>query len=81
MVDLVSERFAGSDKFKVLQEDFVKCHIRSHMLSILETRRLSHPDSALAKVTLVSLLVHFITNSAPGTTSFSIHYLHNGIVC
>ncbi|CAH2039354.1 unnamed protein product [Thlaspi arvense] len=45
MVDLVRERFAGSDKFKVLQEDFVKSHIRSHMLSILEGS-----DSALAKV-------------------------------
>nr|VDC64654.1 unnamed protein product [Brassica rapa] len=50
MVDLVRERFAGSDKFKVLHEDFVKSHIRSHMLSFLETRNLSHPDFALAKV-------------------------------
>ncbi|EOA38205.1 hypothetical protein CARUB_v10009683mg [Capsella rubella] len=47
MVALVSERFAGSDKFKVLQEDFVKCHIRSH---ILESRKLLDTDSALAKV-------------------------------
>ncbi|KAL1217118.1 Ribosomal RNA small subunit methyltransferase [Cardamine amara subsp. amara] len=51
MVALVTERFAGSDKFKVLQEDFVKCHVRSHMDSILESRRLSSdPDLALAKV-------------------------------
>ncbi|KAL0732237.1 hypothetical protein Bca4012_008446 [Brassica carinata] len=58
MVDLVRERFAGSDKFKVppatrvvLHEDFVKSHIRSHMLSFLdESRNLSDPDFALAKV-------------------------------
>ncbi|CAN8310826.1 unnamed protein product [Cochlearia groenlandica] len=51
MVDLVRERFsASSDKFKVIQEDFVKCHIRSHMLPILDNQKLSHPDFALAKV-------------------------------
>ncbi|CAH8336891.1 unnamed protein product [Eruca vesicaria subsp. sativa] len=50
MVDLVRERFAGSHKFKVLHEDFVKSHIRSHMLSFLQTRILSDPDFALAKV-------------------------------
>ncbi|KAJ4895105.1 Ribosomal RNA adenine dimethylase family protein [Raphanus sativus] len=50
MVDLVRERFQGSHKFKVLHEDFVKSHIRSHMLSFLETRNLSHPDFSLAKV-------------------------------
>ncbi|KFK42553.1 hypothetical protein AALP_AA1G010300 [Arabis alpina] len=48
MVDLVRERFAGCDKFKVLQEDFVKSHIRSHMLSVFENR--GDQDFALAKV-------------------------------
>ncbi|XP_010540259.1 PREDICTED: ribosomal RNA small subunit methyltransferase, chloroplastic [Tarenaya hassleriana] len=50
MAALIEERFAGSDKFKVLREDFVKCHIRAHMLSILEHRRSSDPGFALAKV-------------------------------
>ncbi|KAB2056264.1 hypothetical protein E1A91_A11G093900v1 [Gossypium mustelinum] len=39
MVDLVRERFETTDKFKVLQEDFVKCHIRSHISPILENRK------------------------------------------
>ncbi|KAJ0235632.1 Flap endonuclease GEN-like 1 [Hirschfeldia incana] len=50
MVDLVRERFQGSHKFKVLHEDFVKSHIRSHMHSFLKTRNLSDPHFAFAKV-------------------------------
>lgn len=37
MAALVRERFADTNRFKVLQEDFIKCHIRSHMLSMLES--------------------------------------------
>ncbi|GAY42077.1 hypothetical protein CUMW_064120 [Citrus unshiu] len=47
MVGLVRERFASIDQLKVLQEDFVKCHIRSHMLSLFERRKSS---SGFAKV-------------------------------
>lgn len=36
MAELVRERFASVDKVKVLQEDFTRCHVRSHMLSYLE---------------------------------------------
>ncbi|XP_031386053.1 ribosomal RNA small subunit methyltransferase, chloroplastic isoform X2 [Punica granatum] len=34
MASLVSERFAGTKQLKVLQEDFIRCHIRSHMESL-----------------------------------------------
>ncbi|XP_021280633.1 ribosomal RNA small subunit methyltransferase, chloroplastic [Herrania umbratica] len=50
MVDLVRERFESTDRFKVLQEDFVKCHIRSHMLPMLENRKGLNTSSARAKV-------------------------------
>ncbi|KAJ0110974.1 hypothetical protein Patl1_00355 [Pistacia atlantica] len=50
MVGLVTERFASTERFKVLQEDFVKCHIHSHMLSLFENRNSSNAKSAYAKV-------------------------------
>ncbi|XP_044494744.1 ribosomal RNA small subunit methyltransferase, chloroplastic isoform X1 [Mangifera indica] len=50
MVGLVTERFASTERFKVLQENFVKCHIRSHMLSLLESRESSNANAAYAKV-------------------------------
>ncbi|XP_021663040.2 ribosomal RNA small subunit methyltransferase, chloroplastic isoform X2 [Hevea brasiliensis] len=37
MAALVKQRFAYIDRLKVLQEDFVKCHIRSHMFSLFES--------------------------------------------
>ncbi|XP_021891177.1 ribosomal RNA small subunit methyltransferase, chloroplastic-like, partial [Carica papaya] len=49
MADLVRERFAG-DQFKVLQEDFTKCHIHSHMISLLESRKSLAANSSFAKV-------------------------------
>uniref|UniRef100_A0A2P2KF00 rRNA adenine N(6)-methyltransferase n=2 Tax=Rhizophora mucronata TaxID=61149 RepID=A0A2P2KF00_RHIMU len=36
MAALVRERFADSQHLKVLQEDIIKCHVRSAMLSLLE---------------------------------------------
>ncbi|MBA0858848.1 hypothetical protein Goshw_001082 [Gossypium schwendimanii] len=50
MVDLVRERFETTDKFKVLQEDFVKCHIRSHISPILESRKALNVSLIRAKV-------------------------------
>lgn len=50
MVDLVRERFETTDKFKVLQEDFVKCHIRSHISPILENRKALNVSLIRAKV-------------------------------
>ncbi|KAM1507773.1 hypothetical protein PS1_017356 [Malus domestica] len=35
MATHVSERFAETDRFKVLKEDFVKCRIHSHVVSLL----------------------------------------------
>ncbi|KAF8032521.1 hypothetical protein BT93_D1433 [Corymbia citriodora subsp. variegata] len=35
MASIVTERFAETNRLKVLQEDFVKCHIQSHMSSFL----------------------------------------------
>ncbi|RAL46238.1 unnamed protein product [Cuscuta campestris] len=37
MAALVRERFSNLGCVKVLEEDFTKCHIRSHMSSVLET--------------------------------------------
>ncbi|EXB45092.1 Ribosomal RNA small subunit methyltransferase A [Morus notabilis] len=50
MAALVSERFADTDRLKVLNEDFLKCHIRSHVLSVLESNKSSDLNSGYAKV-------------------------------
>ncbi|XP_022757198.1 ribosomal RNA small subunit methyltransferase, chloroplastic [Durio zibethinus] len=50
MVALVRERFESSDRFKVLQEDIVKCHIRSHIFPMLESRNALNASSIRAKV-------------------------------
>ncbi|KDP28695.1 hypothetical protein JCGZ_14466 [Jatropha curcas] len=50
MAALVTERFAHTQRLRVLQEDFVKCHIRSHMLSLLESLSTLNPEPRYAKV-------------------------------
>ncbi|KAF9668899.1 hypothetical protein SADUNF_Sadunf14G0051500 [Salix dunnii] len=50
MAALVRERFADTNRFKVLQEDFIKCHIRSHMLSMLESMGSLSEKTRYAKV-------------------------------
>ncbi|KAL5792497.1 hypothetical protein ACOSP7_001091 [Xanthoceras sorbifolium] len=50
MVALVRERFSSTDRFKVLQEDFVKCHIRTHMLSLFQSRESLKSRAGYAKV-------------------------------
>ncbi|KAM3698606.1 hypothetical protein ACJW31_06G200500 [Castanea mollissima] len=51
MASLVSERFASTERFKVLKEDFVKCHIHSHMTLLLGNKKsLDDPMSRYAKV-------------------------------
>lgn len=50
MAALVSERFADTGRFKVLNEDFLKCHVRSHVQSVLEARNSLDANSRLAKV-------------------------------
>ncbi|KAH0980367.1 hypothetical protein GBA52_007544 [Prunus armeniaca] len=50
MATLVSERFSETERFKVLKEDFVKCHIHSHMSSLLASIEPSSADSRYAKV-------------------------------
>lgn len=51
MAALVSERFASTERFKVLKEDFVKCHIHSHVMSLLgSTKSLDQSKSRYAKV-------------------------------
>ncbi|KAJ4833463.1 Ribosomal RNA small subunit methyltransferase, chloroplastic [Turnera subulata] len=50
MAALVRERFADIDRFKLLEEDFNKCHIRSHMGSLLESMDLSREKQRHAKV-------------------------------
>ncbi|KAM7260510.1 hypothetical protein ACFE04_011183 [Oxalis oulophora] len=50
MAARVKERFKGSDKLKVLQENFVKSHLRSHMSSLYENMSPSNTKPRLAKV-------------------------------
>ncbi|XVF33415.1 hypothetical protein REPUB_Repub17cG0166800 [Reevesia pubescens] len=50
MVALVRERFESTNRFKVLQEDFVKCHIHSHMFPLLESRKALNASLIRAKV-------------------------------
>ncbi|KAG1360668.1 putative ribosomal RNA small subunit methyltransferase, chloroplastic [Cocos nucifera] len=38
MAKLVRDRFGCTDQLVVLQEDFTKCHIRSHLSSLLENK-------------------------------------------
>ncbi|KAL3536883.1 hypothetical protein ACH5RR_000249 [Cinchona calisaya] len=50
MAALVKERFASTNRVKVLQEDFTRCHIRSHMSLISETRSSVNAKSQNSKV-------------------------------
>ncbi|KAK4266740.1 hypothetical protein QN277_023622 [Acacia crassicarpa] len=50
MADIVSERFMGTEKLKVLTEDIVKCHVRSHILSLFGSIRQTDPETRYAKV-------------------------------
>ncbi|XP_021717573.1 ribosomal RNA small subunit methyltransferase, chloroplastic-like [Chenopodium quinoa] len=50
MASLVQERFADTGRLMVIQEDFTKCHIRSHMLSLLESKNLAVTGTRHAKV-------------------------------
>ena len=60
MVAFVKERFESIGQFKVIQEDFVKCHICSHMLPMLESRKALNAISIRAKVrTVLPLVVVF----------------------
>uniref|UniRef100_A0A803KZ31 rRNA adenine N(6)-methyltransferase n=1 Tax=Chenopodium quinoa TaxID=63459 RepID=A0A803KZ31_CHEQI len=49
MASLVQERFADTGRLMVIQEDFTKCHIRSHMLSLLESKNLAVTGTRHAK--------------------------------
>ncbi|PQQ14680.1 ribosomal RNA small subunit methyltransferase chloroplastic isoform X1 [Prunus yedoensis var. nudiflora] len=57
MATLVSERFAEVERFKVLKEDFFKCHIHSHMSSLLGSIEQSGANSRYAKEETVLRLV------------------------
>lgn len=50
MAALVSERFSSTGKLKVLTEDIVRCHVRSHMSSLLESLKQLDPETRNAKV-------------------------------
>ncbi|CAL0328116.1 unnamed protein product [Lupinus luteus] len=50
MAALVSERFSSTGKFKILTEDFVKCHVRSHMSSLVESLKQMDQETRNAKV-------------------------------
>ncbi|XP_058222982.1 ribosomal RNA small subunit methyltransferase, chloroplastic isoform X1 [Rhododendron vialii] len=50
MAALVTERFASTDRVKVLQEDFTKCHIHSHLISLGGCQKSLDGESRYAKV-------------------------------
>lgn len=50
MAALVKERFASTDRLLVLEEDFTKSNVRSHMLSLLESKSFSCANARRAKV-------------------------------
>ncbi|XP_020996535.1 ribosomal RNA small subunit methyltransferase, chloroplastic [Arachis duranensis] len=50
MATLVSERFSSTGKLKVLTEDIVKCHVRSHVSSLFESITEMDPETKKAKV-------------------------------
>ncbi|CAI0471962.1 unnamed protein product [Linum tenue] len=50
MAALVEERFADTGRLKVVEEDFVKCHIGSHISLLLESLRDSGAKPRFAKV-------------------------------
>ncbi|GAB2224184.1 hypothetical protein Drorol1_Dr00004934 [Drosera rotundifolia] len=45
MVSLVKERFSSTERLKVLEEDFTKCCVRSHLNSLLESKNMSGVQS------------------------------------
>ncbi|KAK1262403.1 hypothetical protein QJS04_geneDACA000967 [Acorus gramineus] len=50
MAMLVRDRFDGINQLLVLEEDFTKCHIRSHLGSLLESKEFIGRDLTHAKV-------------------------------
>ncbi|XP_019464969.1 PREDICTED: ribosomal RNA small subunit methyltransferase, chloroplastic [Lupinus angustifolius] len=50
MAALVSERFSSTGKFKILTEDVIKCHVRSHMSSLVESLKQMDQETRNAKV-------------------------------
>ncbi|CAK8542294.1 unnamed protein product [Lathyrus sativus] len=50
MAALVSERFSSTQKLKVLDEDIVKCHVRSHISSLYGNTKEIDSDDRKAKV-------------------------------
>nr|CAD1821517.1 unnamed protein product [Ananas comosus var. bracteatus] len=50
MAMLVKDRFASTDRLTVLKEDFTKCHIRSHIISLLGKKNSSGAEPKYAKV-------------------------------
>ncbi|XP_065864735.1 ribosomal RNA small subunit methyltransferase, chloroplastic isoform X1 [Euphorbia lathyris] len=50
MAALVEERFAHTNRLKVVREDFVKCNIRSHMLALFQSTSSLNTNSRYSKV-------------------------------
>ncbi|XP_061339955.1 ribosomal RNA small subunit methyltransferase, chloroplastic isoform X2 [Gastrolobium bilobum] len=50
MAALVNERFSSTGKLKVVTEDIVKCHVRSHMSSWVGSLKQMDPETRNAKV-------------------------------
>ncbi|PNY08453.1 ribosomal RNA small subunit methyltransferase A-like protein [Trifolium pratense] len=50
MAALVSERFSSTGKFKVLNEDIVKCHVRAHISSLVGSTKEIYSDTRKSKV-------------------------------
>ncbi|WJX82485.1 Ribosomal RNA small subunit methyltransferase, chloroplastic [Trifolium repens] len=50
MAALVNERFSNTGKFKVLNEDIVKCHVRAHISSLVGSTKEIDSDTRKSKV-------------------------------
>ncbi|XP_057495601.1 ribosomal RNA small subunit methyltransferase, chloroplastic [Actinidia eriantha] len=50
MAALVRKRFPDTHRVKVLEEDFTKCHIHSHLVSLLRCKKSPDGESQYAKV-------------------------------
>ncbi|KAM1377254.1 hypothetical protein ACFX2F_038890 [Malus domestica] len=81
MATHVSERFAETDRFKVLKEDFVKCRIHSYVVSLLACaepscsvlilQNMNYQGSTLEKVIWVEIVKMDISGMPVDSTAMS----------
>ncbi|KAL0464731.1 UNVERIFIED_CONTAM: Ribosomal RNA small subunit methyltransferase, chloroplastic [Sesamum latifolium] len=63
MAALVRERFAGLDRVKVVEEDFTRSHLRSHMSSILPSKTPPDGTSCSAKYAVSDYIFYLLESN------------------